>query len=121
MSIPTYLWTRRNGQKIPLQLIEDDYLKNIYRRLKEASFGNGNEVLSSPGRNGPGVEIDRKYKEDTPITQDVWELWIPRIEAEAERRNLRLPKIDRQTYHLDLSFRRLKRDTREKGFKTKFQ
>jgi hypothetical protein len=93
----TFLWTNRHGQKIPLQLMESDYVLNCYARCMEICLAH--EVVQRLEKHSEhtyevGSSVFHEISSST-LTYEQAKLWVERFKAEAARRNLRLPRVDR--------------------------
>lgn len=76
--------------KVPLPLMTDEYLKNAYRRCTEIILGNF-VIMNEDGRRV-------SFKQEAPLSLEAATEWKEIFEKEAKLRNIRLPKVDKDTY-----------------------
>lgn len=86
----TKTWVKADGTRVPLPIMSDEYLKNAYRRCVEIIFGN--HVIKVDGGSRDA------YKREAPIDIQTATKWKDIFEDEAKKRNVRLPKINKETY-----------------------
>lgn len=113
----THFWIKNDGKKIPLPLMADDHICNAYRRCLEVIYGN--QFLVE--RDGEGRHLSTF---ETNLTKEKAEKWKLLFEQEAEKRKIRLPKIDKHTYVYDFGLRQLRKRLaydKNKKFDDKFK
>lgn len=99
MITKTHIWPGLSyGQKTPLPLMKDDHIQNCYRRCVETLYGNQMVMETSTGHRSESYI-------DSPISNDEALKWIPIFQEEAKRRKIKLPTINKNTYHVDLGWR----------------
>lgn len=99
MATVTHIWKNQSGKKTPLPLMDDDHLCNAYRRCKETTY----EPKLDGRLASEAADLTRFHWGAIPL--ETAEKWIPIFEAEAARRKLKLPKVDRLLYYQDLRMR----------------
>lgn len=92
MAIKTYFWKNRHGQIVPLAIMDDLYIRNCYRRCVEVILGNKATYTEGESRH--------TYEEGTELTKECAAKWAILFEEEAKKRNIRLSKPDKDTYHI---------------------
>lgn len=118
MATATHIWVTQAGKKTPLPLMDNEHLCNAYRRCKETTY----EPKLEGRSNQEAGDITRFHFGAIPL--ETAEKWIPIFEAEAKRRKLTLPKVDRHLYHQDLKIRMDKKRNKwgaNKDFDEKFK
>lgn len=103
MATVTKIWTNKQGKKIPLPLIDNEYLKNIYIRLKEIDiadetiekFKSHEEKRDKFSLGGLGGIIYEMH--ESPMTVAQVREWLPHIISELEKRKLKIPIVNRHT------------------------
>ncbi len=110
----TKTWLKSDGTKVPLPLMNDDYIKNAYRRCTEILLGN-HVVIIDGSRDA--------HRRTAPISIQTAAQWKDIFEQEAKRRNIRLPRVDKDTYAYRVGktiTRRKYQKDRNKKFDEKF-
>ena len=111
----TKIWTKATGKKVPLPMMDNEYLKNAYRRCAEIVLGN----VSLITEHGRSMSV-----EQTPLTKDQANAWKNIFETEAKNRGIKLPKIEKDTYSYNFGARLVRkrfRQEKNKQFDEKFK
>lgn len=109
-------WTRANGKRILLPLMDNEYLKNAYRRCIEIIYGNIATKIGSTSRD--------TYQERTSLSKDKATEWKTIFEEEAKKRGISLPRINKDTYSINFGNRLIRRELKKmhnKNFDEKFK
>jgi hypothetical protein len=121
----TFIWTAANNRKIPLQLMEETHIQRSYARCLEIVIAH--EVvkkMEQHERTSPmDVTTEISNMKESPLTYDQAKIWVGRFEVEAERRGIRLPKVNRHNVEELYSHKKLKREQqyeKNKKFDQKF-
>lgn len=108
MSTMTKLWKNSKGVSVPVCLMDDDYLKNAYRRCVEITYGNVSVDTFNHHRS--------VVEHNSPLTIVEASEWKIIFETEFKRRKIITPRIDKDTYSYGFGVRiRRKQYMKEKN------